>query len=57
MLQSAVRKISSMSTPYSEAAVLEAPLTEWALKIEMFIPALPKLSFNQLARRWEVTGL
>ena len=57
MLQSAVRSISSIRTPFVEAAVLEAPLTEWALNKEVSIPAFPRISLSQLARRCEVTGL
>jgi len=40
-----------------DAAVLEAPLTECALNIEVSIPVFSRISFNQLASRCEVTGL
>ena len=49
--------MSLICTPFSAAAVLEAPLTEYALNTVVSILAFPRISFSQLARRWEVTGL
>ena len=55
-LQSAVCKMSATDTPLVRAAVVEAPLTEWALKTETSMPA----SFNKSLIQWailcEVTG-
>lgn len=45
-----------MRTPFLKAAVLDAPLTEWALNIEVSTPAFLRISFSQLAMRCEVTG-
>jgi len=47
VLQSAVHKISLISTPFSEAAVLEAPRTEWALKTDVSTPTFPSIFFIQ----------
>ena len=49
--------MSSICTPFSAATVLEAPLTECALNTVVSILVFPRISFSQLARHWEVTGL
>ena len=49
--------MAATATAAADAAMLEALLTECALKIEVSIPAFPRVSFSQLARCYEVTGL
>jgi len=50
VIQSAVQRISSIRTPFSETAVLEAPLTEWALKTEVSSPAFPSASVQYVVK-------
>ena len=57
LLQSAVRRISSIATPFSEAAVLEAPLTDCTLNTEVSTLAFPRTSFNQCDSLCDATGL
>ena len=56
-LQSAAFRISEVVTPAFAAADAAAPLTEWALKIAVSMPALFSRDFSHLAKVEELIGL
>ena len=56
-LQSAAFRISKVVTPAFAAADAAAPLTEWALKIAVLMPALLSKDFSHLANVEELIGL
>ena len=56
-LQSAAFRISEVMTPAFTAADAAAPLTEWALKIAVSMPALFSKDLNHLANVEELIGL
>ena len=47
--QLAVLKISLSETPQAKALEVESPLNEWAVKIDVSIPAKCNTVFNHLA--------
>ena len=48
--------MSAVVTPAEAAVELDVPLTEWALKISMYISALVKYALSHLAMVLPVTG-
>ena len=46
-----------MVTPILAAVEAEAPLVEWVLNIDVFIPAIPIIVFSQRAMVLEDTAL
>ena len=49
MLQSAALRISLVVTPMFAAADVAVLLTEWALKVEVSMPAASRVHFSHLA--------